>query len=337
MLDTVFIHAANPSVEKRHYYAVIELSGNGLTFEIRDSENIKIAPDRDDKDRRRKEPFRLSEQIQAQGYIDDDTTLKLLHILKRERASINELIADGHDVTVRFVGTAPARDPACGPYLQKVIKDETGLDMTAISGDEEARLAASGLLEFYPNASGLVIDMGGGTTEFALIENGKIIKTQSIPIGTSSIKRPKNVKKAMEMLDPAFFEAEQVFCIGGTFRNINKAFAKGRLLDIKGRALQTCKPKEYKKFIDKLTQLGDKEWLEMHESLQLRRDFVPIANIFFNVLKGKMTNLKSMGLVKTKTRDGVFVDIRSRHLRWSHDVQFTMRKSSETAIDLCTP
>lgn len=335
MLNRQFIVAAKPPKKPQNYYAALEFGGNGLAFEIRNSQDIKNAPARDNFDRRRKETIRSSEEIRDQDSITEETIDKIIDILKRERDAINRLVADGHTVTVKCIGTAPLRLASNSLYIMKRIEDEVGFVFEAIDGDQEAALAANGLLEFYPEASGVMVDMGGATTEFALIENGKITKTQSIPIGTSTIKKKKEAKAALNELDPEFLSAKRVFCIGGTFRNINKSLAQEQGKDIKGGDLHTCKPREYAAFIEKLLGLNDKKWDKMHESLQIRKDFIPAAQVLFAALSDEMENLKEMALVKVKTRDGTFVYMRDVQLRWEHDLTLeTIRKTdtSPTAL-----
>lgn len=312
MLLTSFIRAATPS-EKRHYFAVIELSGNGLTFEVRDSESAHASTNKDDSELRRKVQMRNSEEIKKTGFLSSDTVDQIIEILRRERNSLNGLLADGHGVTVKCLGTAPLRAAQNGKFVEMLIRSEIGLEFEAIDGDQEARYAALGLLAYYPNISGLVVDMGGGSTELALIEDGRILKSCSVPIGTSSITKPKDVTCALKELDPDFLTAQRAFFIGGTFRNINKALAKHRGEGIKEEELHLCPPEEFAEYLDMLCGLDNKGWEEQSSSLQMRKDFIPAANILLSTLLKSMKDLKDMGLVKTKTRDGIFA-----MMHWEH-------------------
>jgi exopolyphosphatase/guanosine-5'-triphosphate,3'-diphosphate pyrophosphatase len=61
--------------------------------------------------------------------------------------------------------TAAVRDAANGREFLDRIHRETGLSVRILDGDEEARLAARGVLAASPGARGLVGDLGGGSLE----------------------------------------------------------------------------------------------------------------------------------------------------------------------------
>lgn len=86
---------------------------------------------------------------------------------------------------VRAVGTAAFRRAVNGQSFAREVAEQTGLPLEVISGDEEARLTVAGVmsaLDPVPPAA-LVMDIGGGSTEFALVASGRILWEQSLPLG----------------------------------------------------------------------------------------------------------------------------------------------------------
>jgi exopolyphosphatase/guanosine-5'-triphosphate,3'-diphosphate pyrophosphatase len=65
------------------------------------------------------------------------------------------------------VATAAVREAIDGPEFAAEVAERTGLRMTVIGGDEEARLAAQGVLLGWPDAEGIVCDLGGNSMELA--------------------------------------------------------------------------------------------------------------------------------------------------------------------------
>ena len=128
-----------------------------------------------------------------------------------------------HIQHVEIVGTAALRDAKDGTAFIKIIKEETGLDIRVISGDAEARYAARGVLMDTPQASGVVADFGGGSLEFARLEQGHITDTISLPLGAyrvMALDDPKEVSFA-RFLDPIFVRFGQLshfYAIGGSWR-----------------------------------------------------------------------------------------------------------------------
>ena len=85
-----------------------------------------------------------------------------------------ELIKEHKPEVVRFVATSASRDVSNRAEFFAGVKERLGFEPTVISGDEEARLsflgATAGLTELpdAPTSPYLVIDIGGGSTEFVV-------------------------------------------------------------------------------------------------------------------------------------------------------------------------
>ncbi len=94
-------------------------------------------------------------------------------------------IADSHDAPMRAVATSAVRESLNKNIFIEKVKNETGLDIEVISGDEEARLIYLGVLKSVPiyNKNALCIDIGGGSTEFVVGKRGKIKYSMSLKLG----------------------------------------------------------------------------------------------------------------------------------------------------------
>ena len=72
------------------------------------------------------------------------------------------LLAGGMGIhTLTVVATAATREAADGPAFQAEVLAQTGLKLWVVDGEEEARLSAQGVLLGWPEAKGLVCDIGG--------------------------------------------------------------------------------------------------------------------------------------------------------------------------------
>lgn len=73
----------------------------------------------------------------------------------------------------RIVGTSALRDAKNGNAFVAEVKKKLGLDIQVIKGVEEARIIAQGLEWEYPFVDkGLLVDIGGGSTEVAMFGSG---------------------------------------------------------------------------------------------------------------------------------------------------------------------
>jgi exopolyphosphatase/guanosine-5'-triphosphate,3'-diphosphate pyrophosphatase len=112
---------------------------------------------------RRTTVTRLGEGLEASGRLSDAAMSRVSEALASYREAI-----DSHGVErVVAVATSAMRDAANGPDFRDEIQRRFGMDARTISGDEEARLTFLGATAGRdPGAATLVIDIGGGSTEY---------------------------------------------------------------------------------------------------------------------------------------------------------------------------
>ena len=84
---------------------------------------------------------------------------------------------------VDAVATAAVRDAADGGDFVRAIADRAGLAVRVLSGAEEARLAAAGVLGGMPGANGLMGDIGGGSLELVRLAHGVAAEHATLPLG----------------------------------------------------------------------------------------------------------------------------------------------------------
>ena len=129
------------------------------------------------------------------------------------------------------VATAAVRDAEDGPEFCDQVLRETGLHIHVIPGEEEARFSAQGVLLGWPDASGLVCDIGGSSMELAELRGGEVgrcttsnlgpLKLQLVKGGTRG--RQAHIKNTVEALHTQFGEGRQrLFLVGGSWRAIAK-------------------------------------------------------------------------------------------------------------------
>lgn len=105
-----------------------------------------------------------------------------------------EIISDYKTILENFgiqnvyvFATASLRNIVNTDEVVRNIQECTGYSVEVISGEEEATLDFIGASNVLNVESGILIDIGGGSTELAVYENAKLIKAVSIPIGSLSL------------------------------------------------------------------------------------------------------------------------------------------------------
>jgi len=132
------------------------------------------------------------------------------------------------------VATSALRDAPNKKEFIKQVEQGLGIMIKVIDGHKEAyfgALAAINLLPDFPEFT--TIDIGGGSTEFAKVIKGKIVKTTSLQLGHVRVsEKCQNIYdkelfilEELKKLDEEFF-SKTVVTIGGTAREIAKYIQK---------------------------------------------------------------------------------------------------------------
>jgi exopolyphosphatase/pppGpp-phosphohydrolase len=86
------------------------------------------------------------------------------------------------------VATSALRDAPNGKLFVKWIQRELGLPIKIIDGNREAKYGAIAANNLLPINEGITIDIGGGSSDMALIQNSHISDTYSLNLGTVRLK-----------------------------------------------------------------------------------------------------------------------------------------------------
>ena len=199
--------------------------------------------------------------------------------------------------TLTVVATAATREADDGPEFQEMVLRETGLRLWVVDGDEEARLSAQGVLLGWPDARGVVCDIGGNSMELARIGGGKVGKRMTSPLGPFRLQQvPGGVRERAAHIDSVLkglqrelkSEGERLYLVGGSWRVIAR-------LDMERRNYPLTVLHEYRMMPAAL--LDTLQWIQSSDLALLRArtgtsaermELVPLA---CEVLRGLITTL----------------------------------------------
>ena len=149
---------------------------------------------------------RLGEGMSSAGRLKDEAMDRALCVLKGYADKCSEIHVGG----IYAVATSAVREAANGRDFLSRVKNETGIDVKVITGEEEARLTMLGVSSAL-EISGhdvLMMDIGGGSTELIMVSKGDIEFRRSTDIGVvrfteQFIKSDPPQMKEMELLERA--------------------------------------------------------------------------------------------------------------------------------------
>lgn len=167
----------------------------------------------------------LGRGLHSTGRLNEEAAAQTLTVLGRYHALARGMGAD----PVEVLATAAVRDATNGQsFMASLVDVMPGAHVTVLSGEEEARLSADGLLLGVPLADGVLGDLGGGSLELVKLVRGRVVEAVSLPIGTirlteraeGDIARARTIVEA-ELKRVPWLGAEplkDLFLVGGTFR-----------------------------------------------------------------------------------------------------------------------
>jgi len=169
---------------------------------------------------------RLGRDLDENGRMADESIELAMGALERFALILSDL-----DISrVDAVATAAVRDAQNGKEFLKRVKS-LGLEPRLLSGLDEATISAEGVLGAFPQARGIVADLGGGSLELVPVAGGEVGEGCSLPAGTLRMPRMgggdrdklrDKLKKMIGKGAPAMGKFEDgkgdLYLVGGTWR-----------------------------------------------------------------------------------------------------------------------
>ena len=173
-----------------------------------------------------KELCGLDRGMATKGRLDPQAMADALTAIRRFVALSRQM-----NVTDFYViATAAPREAANGPDFIAAVEASTGVKVDLLSGKEEARLSAMGVLSGFREPNGVVGDLGGGSLELVDIQGRTPGLGESFPLGGLRLEEAseKSLKKAEKMVAEALAgskvlaagEKRPFHAIGGTWRSL---------------------------------------------------------------------------------------------------------------------
>jgi len=179
---------------------------------------------------------RIGQGVDKEGYISEEAINRNIEAL-REFANVCK---EEKCEYVYSMGTSALRDSKNGQKFVELAKQETGIYVDIISGEEESNLGFRGVLEGLENNDNiLVIDIGGGSTEFIIGDRDGIKFAKSENVG--ALRMTEKFLKA-DPINEDEFEEMSIFIESEINETLNYIKEKGikNLVGIGGTITSLC-------------------------------------------------------------------------------------------------
>ncbi len=268
-----------------------------------------------------RQPVRLGSGLDSKNNIDPDTLDRALECL----AIFQQRLRDVPREQIRAVGTNTLRRAKNSAKLSDAAEEMLGIPIEVISGREEARLIYSGVTYgITDNRKRLVIDIGGGSTEFIAGTGTQPSIMESVNMGCVSAtqrwfakgtKLPRQFEKAIRKsqlevrpLTREYLQHGWDQCVGssGTIK------ATERLLIESGLSESGITLDGLEKLIERIQKKGIEYLLEF-DSISDDRRAVILGGVSVLCAAFRALEINTMAVSHRALREGVIVDLAGEH------------------------
>lgn len=303
--------------------AIIDLGTNSVRFDVHQigtKNQVRLL-------HREKLMVRLGQGVFTLGKLNPEAIRRTLQAFISFQRTASEFRVDR---MVAF-GTSALREASDGKRLLATIREKTGIEIRVISGVEEAKLIARGILKNEKPLKGRfgLIDIGGGSTEISICRGKILSHSASFSLGTARLQQvflrsspPKPLSGSDEnpieplrnyirsvlltkMLSERWPKVDRMIGSSGTVRAIAKLIKKGKST----KATKTLERDDLKKLVRQMSGMTTTELLGMPGMESKRVDMILAGAILLEECMN-ITGAKKVISTEFSLRDGILEEQR---------------------------
>jgi len=257
--------------------------------------------------------------------------------IERAISALHDFLSITRSYKVRkilTVATSAVRDAPNKKLFLARVEKEIGVRIKVIDGEREGYLGGIACANLLPRMQAVTIDIGGGSTECACMENGRVLNSYSLDIGTVRLKElffdRQDIKGATKYIDRALQhlpakESAHIIGIGGTFRALARAIMQQNDYPLEKLHGYSFKAKSLVKFGEDILDADEEKLKEMGIKKERFDVIKPGTLILLRVLK----HLQSERLTTSGVgvREGVYLAdlLRNANHRFPENYNPSMR------------
>lgn len=236
----------------------------------------------------------LGKGLATDGQMDPEGVERAIKVLYRYR----KLAEQAGAVDVHVLATAAARDASNGPEFIIRAEAALGCKLHVLTGEEEAKYAALGIVSGIYAPDGIVGDLGGGSLEVVDIVGSELSGGITMPLGGLRLQEQadgdiddarKIAKKHIAKADVLDGGKDRVFyAVGGTWRSIAKLHMEATNYPLHMMQCYEIEYEEMMSFLASVTTLDDFEKDTLKAVSKNRRILLPFGAVTMQEVLKKM-------------------------------------------------
>jgi exopolyphosphatase/guanosine-5'-triphosphate,3'-diphosphate pyrophosphatase len=209
-------------------------------------------------------------------------------------ARFKSLVAAMEVKQVEVVATAAVRDARNGPAFVSDVVRRTGFKVRVLSGGDEARLSALGVVSGMPDAFGVMGDLGGGSLELVELAAGKLGRHVTLPLGPLRLmdRAGGNLRRGRAIVEAELasltwlrhLRGRSFYAVGGAWRMLARILMDHQRYPLHIIHNYRVTASEAKLFLERFEKLGRDDLKKLPYVSRRRGDTLPWAALVMNRL-----------------------------------------------------
>ena len=308
--------------------AVIDLGTNTFHLLIADVDTtgVKVI-------HKEKQSVKIGENGISQGIIAVPAQERAIHTLQEFKQKIEAL-----DVGVTYAtATSAFRNASNGRELAEKIRNVTGIEINIIDGVQEAQLIYQGVRQALKidTACALIMDIGGGSVEFIIVQDDKIQWMHSFEIGAQRLMdrfhhmdpiSPEEIEKLMVYLKDELaplskamqlYKPNLLVGASGTFDTLSLIYCTTEGMKPMDGPEQPLTIDGFEAIFQEIIEKNRAERLAIPGMLEMRVDMIVVASCLIKYILNSY-NLNSIAVSSYALKEGVLYEIAKKFMGPEH-------------------
>jgi exopolyphosphatase/guanosine-5'-triphosphate,3'-diphosphate pyrophosphatase len=269
---------ARNAFKRREYIGVVDVGSNSLRLVIYDG--IRRSPSALFNE---KAMCGLGRNLEHTGRLDPEG-------VALARTNLQRFVTLARDIGVKrldVLATAAVRDASDGQVFVDEIERRHRVAVRILTGAEEGRLSAYGVVAGIPEASGIVGDLGGGSVELVSVAGGQVGAAVTLPLGPLRLAdHAGDDRRLREVIDKQLatvpwlsskIDGGAFYAVGGAWRALARIHMEQTRYPLHIIQQYTLPRGEAEDFLDVVARQSRKSLEKITTVSRKRLDVVPIA------------------------------------------------------------
>ncbi len=274
-------------------------------------------------------PVRLGHEVFLTGFLAEEAIQQAIEAFGEFR----DVLKKSKVHSTRAIATSATREAINGDNFVKRIHSSSGIQLERISGGEEARLVQLAVTRKVNlrDKTALVIDIGGGSVEFDVIDRGSIVYSNSLRLGTvrlcETFLRTDSISDLQVLLLKAYMEqllettldainTYKIDLVLGTGGNVEEISRQIGIAEKEGNGfpedVRFIPLRDFRRFVKEISKQSARERMKRYDMRADRADVILPASLVLTEVLSNVVAAKGIYAANVGLKDGVLAEMTDR-------------------------